>query len=90
MTGDHAQNAGKDAAEQEPYEYAPDDLKMLQHLSERVVNDSEWAGRRLVVEVWDKGDQGPIAWVEFYPGDSEPVIRFTRPLSPATPGGSDE
>lgn len=61
---------------EEPYEFAPDDLKMLTHLAEKVETNAEWAGRRLVVELWDAGDQGAIAWIEFYPGDSVPTIRF--------------
>ena len=71
-------------------DYSPHDLKMLGHLSERVVNDAEWAGRRLVVEVWDRADHEPVAWIEFYPGDSSPAIRFHPGAAPGRADNAEE
>lgn len=56
----------------------PGDLEALTTLAERVRDDVTSHGARLVVEVWDKSDQGPVAWIEMYPEDSDPTIRFTR------------
>lgn len=56
----------------------PGDLEALTALSERVREVVVEHGTRLVVEVWGKSDQGPVAWIEMYPKDSDPSIRFTR------------
>jgi hypothetical protein len=56
----------------------PGDLEALNTLAERVRDDVVDHGTRLVVEVWDKSDQGPVAWIEMYPEDSGPTIRFAR------------
>jgi hypothetical protein len=59
-----------------PHHFGAGDLKYLGHLSEKVEALTEWYGARLVVAVWDKGDQRPIAWVECHPGDSDATVRF--------------
>lgn len=59
----------------------PADLENLANLAARVRADSEWAGCRLVIEVWHATDTGPIAWIECHPDDSDPDIRF-QPNAP--------
>lgn len=59
-----------------PHYFDADDLKYLGHLSGKVKATAEWYGARLVVAVWDKGDQRPIAWVECHPDDSDATVRF--------------
>lgn len=56
----------------------PADLEALNTLAERVSDAVVDHGARLVVEVWGKSDQGPVAWIEMHPSDSDPNIRFTR------------
>lgn len=58
--------------------FLPDDLSMLKHLAEKVAETATWAGRRLVVEVWSRSDDGPVAWIEMHPEDSHPTVRFAR------------
>jgi hypothetical protein len=64
-------------SEQEaPHYFDADDLKYLGLLSEKVKGLAEWYGARLVVAVYDKGDQRSIAWVECHPDDSDATVRF--------------
>lgn len=78
--------AEKDA----PHYFSADDLKYLGHLSEKVKGLVEWYGSRLVVAVWDKGDQRPIAWVECHPSDSDATVRFGPEETEVTPPADPE
>lgn len=60
--------------------FSGDDLDMLLKLQEAVFDLAEQTGRRLVVEVWDRPDHRPVAWVEVHPEDSETTTRFVREI----------
>ena len=63
----------------EPVEFTGNDLADLLKLHEEVFDLAEKTQRRVVVEVWDRGDRRAVAWFEVHPDDSEVTVTFTRP-----------
>lgn len=60
--------------------FTPFDLTCLIDTAEKVTDLAESNKGRVIVEIWDRADNGPIAWVECHPVDSAPTITFTRPV----------
>lgn len=62
-----------------PVEFTGNDLDRLLKVHELVFGLAETAEARVVVEVWSKRDDGPAAWLEVHPEDSEVRVTFVRP-----------
>lgn len=60
-------------------EFSGNDLDRLLKVHELVFGLAETAEARVVVEVWSVRDDGPVAWLEVHPSDSEVRVTFIRP-----------